>query len=77
MEQEGILHEGMDSLTIGTTFPYNVERQLEACLQIQSKSTVHSLPSAFSERWDYGIFPSRFIRGTVAQWFVANEQDSA
>jgi tetratricopeptide (TPR) repeat protein len=63
MEAEGILHAGMDTLTIGTTFPYNVLRQLD--LSYKEKVNVQYIRyhRRFSESWDYGIFPNRFIRG--------------
>jgi tetratricopeptide (TPR) repeat protein len=63
MEDEGILHPGMDTLTIGTTFPYNVRRQLDLSYKKKVKIQYIRYHRRFSESWDYGIFPSRFIRG--------------
>ena len=63
MEDEGILHEGMDSLVIGTTFPYNVLRQLDLSYKPKVKVQYVRFHKRYGEPWDYGIFPSRFIRG--------------
>jgi len=63
MEAEGILHPGMDTLTIGTTFPYNVRRQLDFSYIDKVSVQYIRYHRRFSESWDYGIFPNRFIRG--------------
>ncbi|MCB0637395.1 MAG: tetratricopeptide repeat protein, partial [Lewinella sp.] len=64
MEDEGILHAGMtDTLIIGTTFPYNVQRQLGAEYRDHVKVQYVRIHQRYNEFWDYGIFPSRFVRG--------------
>jgi len=62
MEDQGILHAGVDSLTIGTTFPYNVQRQLDFSYKDKVKVQYIRYHRRFSEPCDYGIFPNRFIR---------------
>jgi hypothetical protein len=69
MEDEGILREGMqDTVVIGTTFYFNTSRQIG---YKYGKGHVQVKYVRFSERhnenWDYGIFPSRFIRGSHLQ----------
>lgn len=63
MEDEGILHPDMEPITIGTTFPYNLRRQLDPAYKPKVKTQYVRYHRRFSEKWDYGIFPSRFIRG--------------
>lgn len=63
MEDEGILHPGMsDTVTIGTTFPYNVQRQLDESYRDRVKVQYVRIHQRYNEFWDYGIFPSRFVR---------------
>ncbi len=64
LEDEGILHAEMqDTLVIGTTFPYNVLRQLDLSYKPKVKVQYVRFHKRYGELWDYGIFPSRFIRG--------------
>jgi hypothetical protein len=63
LEAEGILHPEMDTLILGTTFEYNIRRQLDPSYRGRVKLRYVRAAKRFGERWDYGIFPSRFLRG--------------
>ena len=64
MEAEGILRPDMqDTLVIGTNFYYNVSRKVRQKYQGKVKTRYVRFNRRYSENWDYGIFPSRFIRG--------------
>lgn len=64
MEKEGILSENMtDTLIIGTTFHYNVSRQLHPSYAGKVKVKYVRFGERYTTSWDYGIFPSRFFRG--------------
>lgn len=64
MEKEGILSENMkDTLYIGTTFQYNVSRQLDPSYAGKVKVRYVRFGERYTASWDYGIFPSRFYRG--------------
>ncbi|MDX1943475.1 MAG: tetratricopeptide repeat protein, partial [Saprospiraceae bacterium] len=63
MEKEGIIGENMqDTVVIGTSFWYPVSRLTgKYGDKVQVKYTRFN--SRYSEQWDYGIYPSRYIRG--------------
>lgn len=64
MEQEGILSPNMkDTLVIGSSFPYNVSRQLDPAYSSMVKVKYVRFNARYVEDWQYGIFPNRFIRG--------------
>ncbi|RME98477.1 MAG: tetratricopeptide repeat protein, partial [Bacteroidetes bacterium] len=63
LEAEGILHPQMDTLVLGTTFEYNIRRQLDPSYRQRVKLRYVRAAKRFGEKWDYGIFPSRFLRG--------------
>lgn len=64
MEQEGIIGENMtDTLVIGTTFFYPLHFQATGKYKGMIKPVYVRYGQRYSERWDYGIFPSRFFRG--------------
>lgn len=64
MENEGILRPDMkDTVTIGTHFHYNVIRSLDPEYQGKVKVEYVRIGSRYTKKWDYGIFPTRFIRG--------------
>ncbi len=64
MASEGILDpDRKDTLIIGTTFFYPVSRQLGELYNENVKVRYVRFSSRYNEEWDYGIFPSRFIRG--------------
>jgi tetratricopeptide (TPR) repeat protein len=64
MEDQGILSENMqDTLIIGTTFYYNVSRQTLGKYKGKVLTRYARFNQRYTEKWDYGIFPSRFIRG--------------
>jgi len=64
MEEEGILHDDMEEkLQIGTSFYYNTRYQLKAAYRDKVEVNYVRFNSRYDEPWDYGIFPSRFIRG--------------
>lgn len=64
MEKEGILHANMkDTLVIGSSFPYNVSRQLDPSYSKMVKVKYVRFNARYVEDWQYGIFSNRFIRG--------------
>lgn len=64
LEKEGVLHDNMqDTLYIGTTFHYNVSKQLKPSYADNVIVRYVRFGERYKERWDYGIFPSRFFRG--------------
>lgn len=65
MEDEGIIKEGMkDTVTIGTTFFFNVSRQAARRYGDGNVRVEYvRFSDRYNENWDYGIFPTRFIRG--------------
>lgn len=63
LKKEQILTENMqDTVVLGTTFFYNTSRQLYGNYKVRVKYVRFN--RRYTEDWDYGIFPSRFIRGT-------------
>ena len=64
MEAEGILSPEMqDTVTLGTTFFYNTSRLTRKRFNGKVKVKYVRFNTRYSEAWDYGIFPSRYIRG--------------
>ncbi len=64
LKKEGILKPDMtDTLTIGTSLYFNVSRQLGSAYKDKVKVKYVRFNNRYSEAWDYGIFPSRYIRG--------------
>ena len=64
MEKEGIISPQMqDTVTLGTTFFYNVSRLTRERYHGKVKVKYVRFNTRHSESWDYGIFPSRFFRG--------------
>lgn len=64
LEAEGILQEGSpDTLTLASTFFYPLAWQAKGRFGDAVKVKYVRFNSRYSEDWDYGIFPSRFIRG--------------
>lgn len=64
MEDQKILSPGMtDTITIGTHFYYNVIRSLDPAYSGKVKVEYVRFGSRYTKAWDYGIFPTRFIRG--------------
>jgi len=64
MEKEGIIGPEMqDTVTIGTHFYYNVSRQIPDSYKDRVKVKYVRFYRRYAESWDYGIFPTRFIRG--------------
>ncbi len=63
MEAQGILSENMQNpVVIGTSFWYPVSRLAgKYGDKVQVKYTRFN--NRYSEQWDYGIYPSRYIRG--------------
>lgn len=63
MDQEGIISPDMpDTLVMGTTFYYNLSRQTREQYNGKIKMKYVRFNTRYSEDWDYGVFPSRFIR---------------
>lgn len=64
MEEEGILREDMEQpITIATTFYYNVDRMIRKKYGDSVKLEYVRFNRRYTVDWDYGIFPSRFVRG--------------
>ena len=63
MEKQGVLHAGMDSLTIATNFPYNLKWELGSDYKDKVKVQYVRFNARYAEEWKYGIFTNRFIRG--------------
>jgi tetratricopeptide (TPR) repeat protein len=64
MEKEGIIGENMtDTVVIGTTFFYPLHFQATGKYKGMVKPVYVRYGQRYTERWDYGIFPSRFFRG--------------
>lgn len=62
MENQGIIGENMqDTVIIGTSFWYPVSRLAGKYDKVQVKYTRFN--NRYTEQWDYGIYPSRYIRG--------------
>ncbi|MBK7873453.1 MAG: tetratricopeptide repeat protein [Saprospiraceae bacterium] len=63
MEKQGIIGDNMqDTVVIGTSFWYPVSRLAgKYGDKVQVKYTRFN--NRYSEEWDYGIYPSRYIRG--------------
>ncbi len=63
MEDEGILDQSStDTITIGTNFYYPVSRRVNRKYQGKVRTKYVRFNRRYSEQWDYGIFPSRYIR---------------
>lgn len=63
MDDEGIISPDMqDTLTFGTTFYYNLSRQTRKQYNGKIKLKYVRFNSRYNEDWDYGIFPSRYVR---------------
>ncbi len=64
MKKEGIIRPDMtDTLTIATSVYFNVRWQLGMEYKDKVKVKYVRFNNRYSEEWDYGIFPSRYIRG--------------
>lgn len=64
LESEGILKPGMtDTVTIATSFSHPVKTYLEKKYGGKAKVIYQRFDQRYERPWDYGIFPSRYIRG--------------
>ena len=64
LDKEGIISPDMqDTVILGTTFYYNLSRQTRKQYNGKVKVEYVRYNTRYNEAWDYGIFPSRFIRG--------------
>ncbi|MCO6479343.1 MAG: tetratricopeptide repeat protein, partial [Phaeodactylibacter sp.] len=64
MEKEGILSPQMqDTVVLGTTFFYNTSRMTRERFDGKVKVKYVRFNNRYNEAWDYGVFPSRYIRG--------------
>jgi tetratricopeptide (TPR) repeat protein len=62
LDKEGIIGENMqDTVVLGTTFYFPLSRQTRAQYD-KVKLKYVRFNSRYNEDWDYGIFPSRYIR---------------
>jgi tetratricopeptide (TPR) repeat protein len=68
MEQEGILGDDMkEELSIGTTFFFPLAWQARDSYGKKVTAEYVRFNTRYDKDWDYGIFPSRFIRGPHLQ----------
>lgn len=68
LDKEGIISPNMqDTVVLGTTFYYNVSRQTRRKYNGKVKVAYVRFNTRYNEPWDYGLFPSRFIRGPHLQ----------
>lgn len=64
MDEQGLISPEMpDTVTIGTTFFYNVSRLTRKPYNGKVRVKYVRFNTRYDESWDYGIFPSRYIRG--------------
>ncbi|MFT4760305.1 MAG: tetratricopeptide (TPR) repeat protein [Paraglaciecola sp.] len=63
MEDEGILREDMEEITIATSYLHNVRAYLVNNYGGKVKTVYVRYNDRYSKKWDYAIFPSRYIRG--------------
>jgi tetratricopeptide (TPR) repeat protein len=64
MEDQKILDPEMDdSITIATSFYYNLTHQLDASFRNKVKVKYLRYPDRYNEEWDYAIYPSRYVPG--------------
>ena len=62
LEKEGLISPDMkDTITIATTFKFNVENYTNKRYGDRLKIIYTRFDGRYRKRWDYGIFPSRFI----------------
>jgi len=63
LDDEGIISPDMpDTVVLGTTFYYPLSRQTREQYNGKVKLEYVRFSSRYDEDWDYGVFPSRFIR---------------
>ncbi len=64
LETEGKINPTMkDTVTIGTSFSYVAHAYLDKKYNGKVKVTYVKFASRYEKPWDYGIFPSRYIKG--------------
>ncbi|MBI1225547.1 MAG: tetratricopeptide repeat protein [Bacteroidetes bacterium] len=64
LEAEGKISPTMkDTVTIGTSFSYVAHAYLDKKFNGKVKVTYVKFASRYEKPWDYGIFPSRYIKG--------------
>lgn len=64
MEDQQILDAQMtDTITVATSFYYNVTHQLAAGYRNKVKIIYLRYSERYREKWDYAIYPSRFVDG--------------
>ena len=64
MQDQKILDpEMVDSITIATSFYYNLTHQLDASFRNKVKVKYLRYPDRYNENWDYAIYPSRYVPG--------------
>ena len=67
MEDEGILHPGMDTLTVASSFSYNMSRYFDDSYRGRVKYKYIKYNQRYKKDWDYAIFSSRYVRGPHIQ----------
>ncbi len=64
LEAEGKISQTMtDTVTIGTSFSYVAHAYLDKKFNGKVKVSYVKFSSRYEKEWDYGIFPSRYIKG--------------
>lgn len=64
LEQTGKISPTMqDTVTIGTSFSYVAQAYVNKHFNGKVKATYVKFSSRYEKNWDYGIFPSRYIKG--------------
>ncbi len=64
LKSEGIIHKGMkEPITIATTFSYNASRYIVDEYKDMVKVNYVKYDKRYDSAWDYGLFPTRYIKG--------------
>lgn len=64
LEETGKISPTMqDTVTIGTSFSYVAQAYVNKRFHGKVKATYVKFSSRYEKKWDYGIFPSRYIKG--------------
>ncbi len=64
LDSEGIIKPGMtDTVTIATTFSYVLNTYVSKKYEGKVKVLYQRFNQRYERSWDYGIFPSRYIKG--------------
>lgn len=68
LEAEGVLHADLkDTVRITSSFFYNLKTELDPAYRDHVKLSYVRPNSRYANEWDYGLFPTRYIRGAHLQ----------